>query len=479
MMKQRGAYRRFLMSRAGVWCLGSIILLQQLVWTTHAHSSGTTKLQKRLPRGARLLHPSDRTLPQRNALPPQRDLGGYPKYYEDDYYYANSPPDSDKTGKMGSSSKKSKGRTYPTKPSDEETEGSVSSYSTKSSSGKEKTKASDSMKMGSMKSSGEKEKTEGSGTLDSMKMGNMSKGRTYPNKPSYKYEETEGSVTGDSMKSSGGKGKKGGSTTSGIMKSSGGKTGKGKSQKSDDYYYDDHYYDDDYKGDEEDDGHDTQTCIAVYTNTESCCVCQCCHNLGPAYPDGPSYPLAPGKGSTGSSKGQSMGTGKKEEHGRHLSGYPPDEYDSRCYCTCDEDCAVPTPPPQVVHTPPPYSTPAPQTPPSYPPPTMPTPKKSSKSKKEKGSSKEASKKSKSTKTKSTKETTPRSSEGDEISEKSGTGTDASPPNEQSYSRRNFKFPWLLLLIVGACGSLYTLHLLNRRRRLQNHDDTATRMSWSV
>ena len=194
-----------------------------------------------------------------------------------------------------------------------------------------------------------------------------------------------------------------------------------------------------------------------------------------------------------------MRKGKKEKHGRNLSGYPSDDLNSRCYCTCDEDCAVPTPPPQVVHTPPPYSTPTPQTtaphtpapytpapytpaphpPPSYPPPTAPPPKKSSGSKKEKGSTKDTTKKSKSTKSKSTKETIPRSSTGDEIEEKSGTGTDTAPPYESSYSRRNFKFPWLLLLIVGACGSLYTLHLLNRRRQLDNIDDTGTRMSWSV
>ena len=67
------------MLRAGVWCLGSIVLLQQLVRTTHAHSFGARKLEKNIARGARLV-PSDSRLSQRDVLS-QRDLGRYGHYY--------------------------------------------------------------------------------------------------------------------------------------------------------------------------------------------------------------------------------------------------------------------------------------------------------------------------------------------------------------------------------------------------------------
>lgn len=146
------------MYRAGILCLGTVFLVQQLAWTTDAHPFGTTKLQKRLPRGTRLLHPSNRLLPQRKAIYPQRDLvdydDKYPKY-EDDYYYAYDGPvyDYDKRGKMGSS-KKSKGHTYPTKPSDEETKVFISNESMKNSNGKGNMGASTSG--GKMKSSGGK-----------------------------------------------------------------------------------------------------------------------------------------------------------------------------------------------------------------------------------------------------------------------------------------------------------------------------------
>lgn len=253
----------------------------------------------------------------------------------------------------------------------------------------------------------------------------------------------------------------------------------------DGYYYDD-YYDDEYYDDA---NGDPQTCIAVPTTEKSCCVCECCHTIGPSYPLDPPTPTGKESSSSDSGKGHHMAKGNKGGKGRQLSNYPPDETESRCYCTCEEDCYVPPPTPlpsssSPAPTPLFSSSPPPKTPPPYHPDTSKPPsKKPNGSMKEKGSHKKPSKQSMGKK--SQKETSPRTSEGDETNEtdeKSGTGSSPLPPNSSSYSRRNFKFPWIILIVVGGCGSLYTLHLLNRRRHgLHNRsiDDTGTRASWSV
>ena len=101
----------------------------------------------------------------------------------------------------------------------------------------------------------------------------------------------------------------------------------------------------------------------------------------------------------------------------------------------------------------------------------------SKDSKSKKSSKDKSKSSKD-KSKSkdpTTKTQSRTGENDEgeddatTEERSGLGeaTDDSPPYESSFSRRNFRFPWLLLGIFGGFVSL----VLWRQRRQHQHDDS--------
>lgn len=243
----------------------------------------------------------------------------------------------------------------------------------------------------------------------------------------------------------------------------------------DDYYYynDDNYY-----------GTDDNVCVATPAGND-CCVCQCCHEIKPTHPTVlPPKPITKGKG-VNFFKGSSMtkGASKSKGKGGNLAPYhyPTKSTDTTCYCTCDESCLSPPPtPPPKVYTPPPYIPPVPvhpppPSPPYHPPAPAPPPKSKKSSKKGEGppsTSKMTSKSSKSGKKDATSDgTAPRISveeeeAADEMAGRGDVTESDNPPFESSYSRRNFRFPWLLLAIFGACVSLY---FLKRRREPHPQD----------